>query len=102
MFGVLDLSFVYWIGFGVVTVPIAGAAAAWFKERQIPMRWWKWFLLALWYIAALAGIAAPFTVMGENEAGAGWRLLAFNLPIMIITGFLVWRILTLGTPKRAS
>ncbi|MCP4654044.1 MAG: hypothetical protein GY856_01365, partial [bacterium] len=59
MFGVLDFSFVYWILFGAVTVPIARGAAAWLKDRQIPMRWWKWLLLALWYIAVLAGIAAP-------------------------------------------
>jgi hypothetical protein len=97
MFGVLDLTFVYWIAFGAVTVLIIRGANAWLADRGIRMSWWRWAILMLWYSAALAGIAAPFTIMGEHEVAAGWRFLTFNLPVIIISGFTVWRALKLGS-----
>lgn len=102
MFGLFDFSFVYWILFGAVTVVIGLGAHAWLQDRQIPMPWWKWIILGLWYVAALGGIAAPFTIMGEDELGAGLRLLAVNLPVVVITGFVVWRILEIGRAKRSA
>jgi hypothetical protein len=34
--------------------------------------------------------------MGEHEVAADWRFLAFNLPIIIISGFVVRRVLEFG------
>lgn len=102
IFNVFDFSFLYWIGFGMVMVLIIAGANAWFKGRDIPMNWWKWVILALWYMGVLMGIGAPFTIMGENEAAAGWRMFAFNIPIIIITGFIVYRILATGKQKASA
>jgi hypothetical protein len=99
IFNVFDFSFVYWIAFGAVTVLVVLGANVWLKDRKIPMNFWKWIVLVLWYIAALMGIGAPFTIMGENEVAAGWRMFAFNIPIIIISGFIVYRIIALGRKK---
>jgi hypothetical protein len=40
--------------------------------------------------------------MGESEVGAGWRMLLLNVPILIISGFAVYRILTLGSKKKEA
>ena len=101
IFNVFDFSFVYWIAFGAFTVLIVAGAASWFKDKGILMNWWRWILLLLWYIGGLVGISAPFTIMGEKEIAAGWRILAFNLPIIIISGFIVWRIIAIGRKKQA-
>lgn len=95
-FGVFDFTFVWWIVFGVAGVFVAMGASEWFKDLNIPMTWWKWLVLGVWYLAFWAGIAAPFTFMGESEVAAGWRLLLFSLPILIISGVIVYRILLIG------
>ena len=102
IFNVFDFSFVYWMAFGAVTVLVVFGAGAWFKDREISMNWWKWTILTLWYISAIAAIAAPFTVMGENEVAAGWRMFAFDIPVVIISGFIVYRILAIGRQKQKT
>jgi hypothetical protein len=95
-FGVFDFTFVWWIIIGAATVLVTMGANEWFKDLNIPMTWWKWVVLSAWYVFFWLGIAAPFTFMGENEVAAGWRLMAFSLPFLIISGIIVYRILIIG------
>lgn len=98
-FGVFDFTFVWWIIFGAATVLVAMGANEWFKDLNIPMTWWKWMVLGAWYIFCWLGIAAPFTFWGESEVTAAWRLGLFTLPFLIISGFIVYRILRIGAQK---
>ena len=101
-FGVFDFTFVVWMIVGATGVLVVLGANEWFKDRGIVMTWWKWLLLTVWYIAAMMAIAAPFTIMGEGEVSAGWRMLFMNSVILIISGVIVYRILTIGAQKQEA
>ena len=95
MFSVFDFTFLYWIAFGVMTVPLVLWCKEWLADRGIDMTWWKWIILAGWYVAFLLSIAAPFVILGEGEPGAWWKLLLFNLAIDVVSCLVVYRILLL-------
>lgn len=99
-FGVFDFTFVVWMFVGAVSVLVVLGAKEWFKDADITMSWWKWLIGVVWYIILMMGLAAPFTLMGEGEAGAGWKMLLFTIPVLIITGFAVYRILRIGAEKK--
>lgn len=98
--GVFDFTFVVWVLVGAVSVLVVLGAIEWFKDAGIVMNWWKWLIGVLWYILTLMGLAAPFTLMGEGESGAGWKLLLYSLPVLIILAFVVFRILQIGKSKK--
>ena len=98
-FGVFDFTFVVWMFVGAVSVLVVLGAKEWFKDAEITMSWWKWLIGVVWYVILMTGLAAPFTLMGEGEAGAGWKMLLFSLPVLIITGFAVYRILKIDVEK---
>ena len=100
--GVFDFTFVVWIIVGAVSVLVVLAAIEWFKDSGIVMNWWKWLIGTVWYIFTLMGLTAPFTLMGEGESAGGWKLLLFTLPVLIILGFAVYRILKIGKPKKTA
>lgn len=81
---------------GIVTVPIILAARAWARDLKLRMNWWKWGLLAVWYFLLIFFIFLDFTFIGEGEVEAGWKLLLFQLVIMIILGAGLGRILWNG------
>jgi hypothetical protein len=81
---------------GVVSIPIILAAVAWAKDLNLKMNWWKWCLLSAWYLLLIFFIFLDFTFIGEGEVDAGWKLLLFQLVIMIILGAGLARILWKG------
>jgi len=99
-FGVFDFTFVVWMFVGAVSVLVVLGAKEWFKDADITMSWWKWLIGVVWYIILMMALAAPFTLMGEGETGAGWKMLLFTIPVLVITGFAVYRILKIGTEKK--
>lgn len=99
-FGVFDFTFVVWMFVGAVSVLVVLGAKEWFKDADITMSWWKWLIGVVWYIILMMSLAAPFTLMGEGETGAGWKMLLFTIPVLVITGFAVYRILKIGTEKK--
>lgn len=102
IFGVFDFTFVVWLFVGAVSVLVVMGAKEWFKDAAITMSWWKWLIGVTWYIITMMTLAAPFTLMGEGEAGAGWKMLLFSIPVIIITGFAVYRVLKIGTEKKKA
>jgi len=101
-FGVFDFSFVVWMFIGAVSVLVVLGAKEWFKDAAISMSWWKWLIVTIWYIFFMMLLAVPFTFMGEAEVGAGWKMLLFSLPVFIISGFVVYRILKIGSEKKKA
>jgi hypothetical protein len=101
-FGVFDFTFVVWMFVGATSVLVVLGAKEWFKDAAIVMSWWKWLIGVFWYIFAMMGLATPFTLMGEGEAGAGWKMLLFTIPVLIISGFAVYRIFKIQPKKKAA
>jgi len=99
MFGAISYDFMYWIFFGAVLVLIVLGASEWLKDKGIVMNWWKWIILAGWYILSLVMFGAPFTLMGEAEVAAGWRILGASVVVIVILGFVVYRLLLIGKSK---
>jgi len=79
---------------GLLTVPVIAAALIWTKDLGLRMNWWKWLLVAAWYLLFLFFILLDFTFIGEGEPSAGWKGLLFQLVIMIILGAGLARLLT--------
>ena len=84
---------------GVVTIPLVLGAAAWARSFNLKMTWWKWCLLAIWYGLLIFFIFLDFTLIGEGETGTGWKMLLFQLVIMIVLGAVLGRILWKGRLK---
>jgi hypothetical protein len=84
---------------GVATLPVILGASAWAKSLNLQMKWWKWTLLAVWYILLIFFIFLDFTFIGEGEVSAGWKMLLFQMVIMIILGVGLGRLLWHGRLK---
>lgn len=86
----------FWFVFGLLFVLVAAGARVWAGDRGMRMTWWRWLLAYAWYGAVLLSIAAPMTLIGENETGAGLRLGLVLAVICVILGVGLWRVLTSG------
>lgn len=84
---------------GGLTGPVVIGAIAMSKDLKLNMNWWKWLLTALWYVLLLFFILLDFTFIGEGEAGAGWKALAFESVLMLLLGTGLVRILFSGRGK---
>ena len=83
---------------GALTGPVIMAAISWAKKSQIVMNWWKWMLAGFWYIFLMFSILLSFTMMGEGEKSAGWKILLFLGIIIFILGVGLYRIIK-ASPK---
>lgn len=96
--GFVILSFIV----GILTIPIIWGAILWSKDLGLQMNWWKWLLASLWYTLLVFFVFMDFTLMGEGEVGAGWKLLGFEGVIMIILGVGLARLLMKGREKQIT
>jgi hypothetical protein len=87
--------------FGAVTGLVVAGAIAWAKDLALKMTWWKWLLAVLWYVLLNFFVFLDFTMIGEGETGAGWKMLLFQGVIMIILGVGLVRLLWTGRRKKA-
>ena len=87
--------------FGAVTGLVVAGAIAWAKDLGLKMTWWKWLLVGLWYVLLNFFVFLDFTMIGEGETGAGWKLLLFEGVIMIILGVGLVRLLWAGREKKS-
>jgi hypothetical protein len=84
---------------GVLSVLVVWGAIAWARSLSLKMTWWKWLLAALWYLLLQFCIFLDFTMIGEGEAGAGWKMLLFQAVILIILGVGIGRLIWTGRKK---
>ena len=86
--------------FAFITGLLSGAvivgALTWFKDLGLKMNWWKYLLLAIWYVLLLLLVFAAFTFMGEGEPAAGLKTLGIATVLMVILGTGLFRILAAG------
>jgi len=86
---------------GILFVFVALGANAWFKSMGFVMNWWKWLLTALWWALLNVTIAAPLTLLGENEPKGAWGTLGIFAVLTIILGVGLWRLLVMGKMAKA-
>lgn len=101
-FGVFDFTFVAWLILGAVSVLVVAGAKTWFEDRAVILTWWKWLILGVWYVFAMLGLAAPFTLMGEGEVGAGGKMLLFTIPLLVISGVAIYRVMMIKASKQKA
>ncbi len=83
----------FWFIEGVFFVVLIAALRAWLKEKDVPMTWWKWFLLITWIL--LAGFTAAFigTNIGEGEYTAALRGGGASAIVVLVYAFVLMRVL---------
>ena len=81
---------------GLLTGAVVVGAITWAKALGLKMSWWKWILLALWYVLLLFFLFAGFIFMGEGEVAAGWKTIGIAVVLMVILGAALVRILLAG------
>ena len=89
----------FWIVLGLLYAFIIYSARIWAKDLKLNMNWWKWSLVAFWFILLNLSIAGGFTLIGENERHAGLYFMGFFGIISLILGVVVWRILMMKREK---
>lgn len=80
----------FWTVMGLVYAVLIVGARYWAQDVGLQMTWWKWLLVALWYVLLSFAFAGGFTLMGEREPKAGGRHLAFFLAIAVVLAALLW------------
>ena len=89
----------FWMVMGALSVLIGIGATLWAKDLGFKMNWFKWVLVVIWYLLLLLTVASPFTMIGENEAVAGVRIIPFLVVPTIVLGVALWRYLKFEPKK---
>lgn len=88
----------FWFLMGTIAVLVGAGFKAFADDQGWVLNWWKWLLSILWYGLFLVGFLSWGTLIGENEASAGWKLGLFILVVALILGVGLWRLLA-AKPK---
>lgn len=84
---------IFWIVMGLLYALTISGAPIWAEDFGFTMTWWKWALLAVWYILLSFTLAGSFTLLGEKEPAAWYKFLGFHLIITIILGAVIFYLL---------
>jgi hypothetical protein len=90
----------FWFIMGIVAVLVGAGFKAFAEDQGWKLNWWKWLLSIVWYAIFSGSFLSWGTLIGENEAGAGWKMGLFGLFISLILGVGLWRLLA-AKPKEA-
>jgi len=83
----------FWFLMGVVFVLVAVAFRAFAQDRGWVVTWWKALLAIAWYAVLCTSFFAWGTLIGENEAAAGFKLFLIGLFVSIVFGVALIRLL---------
>lgn len=84
---------IFWLLNGILFILIAVGFKAFADERNWKLTWWKGALATIWYIFFSMAFYALGTLIGENEASAGYRMFAFLFVVALVLGVGLWRLL---------
>lgn len=80
----------FWMAMGILYAIMIAGAPSLADNLGLQMSWWKWILVALWYVLVTINLAAGFTLIGEKERGAGPKFMAASLIPLAILGVCLW------------
>jgi hypothetical protein len=83
----------FWLLMGIVFVLVAAGFRTFARDRGWVITWWKGLLAILWYAIFCACFYAWGTLIGENEASAGYKIFLLGLFVSAILGVGLWRLL---------
>lgn len=90
----------FWFLMGIVAVLVGAGFKAFAEDKGWELNWWKWLLSIIWYAIFSLSLMAWGTLIGENEASAGWKIGLVGLFIALVLGVGLWRLLV-AKPKEA-
>ena len=82
----------FWIIMGLFYALTIASAPIWAEDLNLQMGWWKWPLVAGWYVLLSIGVAAGTTLIGEKEPMAGYYILALSVITMFVGGFVLLKV----------
>lgn len=83
----------FWFLMGILFILAAAGFRAFAKDRGQVISWWKAVLALIWYAIFTFSFYAYGTLMGENEASAGLKILGVGLFVSLVLGIVIWRLL---------
>jgi hypothetical protein len=89
----------FWFLMGILFILAAAGFSAYAKDRGWVISWWKAILALIWYAIFALSFYAYGTLMGENEAGAGSKILGLGLFVSLVLGLIIWRLLVPKTHR---
>ena len=90
----------FWFLNGIIFVLVAFGFKAFAKDQGWTLNWWKNLLAIVWYAIFGLNFFAWGTLIGEMEAGAGFKIFLLGLGILFVLGIGLWRLLAMK-PKEA-
>lgn len=91
----------FWFVMGIIAVLVGVGFKSVADGKGWELNWWKWLLSILWYGIFSLGFLSWGTLIGENEAGASWKMGLTFLVVSIILGVGLWRLLA-AKPKNEA
>ena len=88
---------VFWLLMGVILVLVGAAFKAFAEDQGWNLTWWKGLLALLWYGLFSMSFYTYGTLVGENEASAGLKIMLLMLFVSLILGVGLWRLMIVGT-----
>ena len=92
----------FWFIEGILACLVAIGLKLWMEDRGLPMPFWKWVLVAGWFLGLGVTVAFVGTCLGENETHAATQGGMIFGTIVIITGVAVWRLLRIGSRAKKT
>lgn len=86
----------FWMAMGALNLGLLFVLKLLFQEYKIRVSLLKWVSLSAYWLLLCLLMGAGFTLVGENEAKAGMRLLAFSLVPMLFIGIMIVRWILAG------
>ncbi len=93
----------FWFIEGILACLAVIGLKLWMEDRGVPMPFWKWVIVACWFLGLGVTIAFVGTCLGENETHAATQGGLIFGTMVIIAGVVVWRLLRIGSrPKKTG
>lgn len=89
----------FWFLMGIIFVVIAAAFKAYADDRGWVITWWKGLIALVVYIMFGVAFYGWGTLIGENEAAAGFKFFLLSFFLTLIIGVGLWRLLSTKSKK---
>jgi hypothetical protein len=85
----------FWFIEGIFACIVMIGLRLWTEDKRIPMPPWKWSVVIAWVLFLSMSVAFVGTSLGEGETHAAFIGAIFASVIAVISGVIVWRLVTI-------